>query len=182
MTPRQELILNRREVKEAFENLKSLKKDGFINVPKLTWWVLRYEELYKYCHENRHNGSCFEGMSCACTDKTQESRFSMFYPSIEEIVELYQYEEYFKQEMTVLENVRDDYPALMQWLKKNEKLGTDDFILFWIEWYEEEEEIVKPFILKEQDLNIKFKAVEWQYTIKFLEEFNELYYGSDMCL
>lgn len=181
MTPHQELILNHKEIQEALENLESLKKDGFINIPKLTRWVLNYEELYHYCQKNRHNGTCYEGMTCPCISNNPENRFSFLYPSLKEIIELHKHEEYFREEMAVLENVRDDYPDLMQWLKKNEKLGTEDFFLFWVEWYVEEPELVKPFILEEKELDIKFKAGEWQYTIKFMEEFNELYWDSDAC-
>ena len=176
MTPNQEFILNRKEIDEALENLKSLKKNGFMNIPKLTWWVLNYEELYQYCDKNRYKGSCYEGMTCPCISNNPENRFNFLYPSLQEIIELHMYEDYFRQEMAVLENVRDDYPALMQWLKKNEVLGTEDFILFWIEWYEDELETVKPFVLNEQGLDIKFKAGEWQNTINFLEAFNEFYY------
>ncbi|MGM0934607.1 MAG: hypothetical protein ACQEWD_14305 [Bacteroidota bacterium] len=181
MTPHQELLLNRKEVEEAFETLKTLNKDGFYNVPKLTWWVLRHEELYRYCHKNRHYDSCIDGMGCPCCWDKPESRFSYLYSSLQEIIELYDYEGYFKQEMAVFENVRDDYPALMQWLKKNEKLGTEDFILFWIEWYEEDGDVVKPFIMEEKDLDIKFKTKEWKYTLEFLEAFNEIYWTSDAC-
>ena len=176
MTLDEEKILNRKEIQEALENLKCLKKDGFMNIPKLTWWVLNFEELSHYCDKNRHYGSCYEGMTCPCISNNPENRFNFLYPSLQEIIELHKYEEYFRQEMFVLENVREDYPALMQWLKKNEKLGTKDFFLFWIEWYEEDLETVKPFVLNEQSLDIKFKAGEWQNTINFLEAFNEFYY------
>ena len=80
-----------------------------------------------------------------------------------------------------MENVRKDHPALMQWLKKNENLGTDDFVLFWIEWLDEERTIVNPWIMKELDLGIRFRAEEWKYTIEFLIEFNEIYWDSDAC-
>lgn len=83
--------------------------------------------------------------------------------------------------MAVLEHIREDHPALMQWLKKNEKPGTEDFLIFWTEWLEEDDTIVKPWILKEKDLGIKFRAEEWKNTIKFLEEFNEIYWTSEAC-
>ena len=176
MTPNQELILNRKEIDQALKNLKSLKKDEFMNIPKLTGWVLNYEELYQYCDKNRYKGSCYEGMTCPCISNNPENRFNFLYPSLQEIIELHKYEDYFKQEMAVLENVRDDYPALMQWLKKNEKLGTEDFILFWIEWLEEDHSYVKPFIPELEKHDIRFKAEEWKNTIRFCEVFNDLYY------
>ena len=49
-----------REIEEAFEVLEDLKKEGFYNVPKLTGWRLKYEDLYDYSHNNRHDNSCLE--------------------------------------------------------------------------------------------------------------------------
>ncbi len=175
--PNRDLYL--REIEEAIEVLDGLNKDGFYNVPKITWWILKYENLYDYSYNHRHVNSCFDGMSCCCTDKNPESKFSSLYSSLEEVVDLYKHEKYFWEELGVLENVRDDPPALMQWLKKNEKLGTEDYLLFWIDWLEEED-IVNPLIPHWQD-EFKFKTEEWKNTIRFCEVFNEIYWTSDAC-
>lgn len=181
MTALEENQLNRREIEEARELLRSFQKDGFYTVPKVTWWLLNYEEIYKYSYENRHTGSCIEGMGCGCSWDAPESRFNDLHSALKEIVVLHEYEDYFRKELEILENVREDHPALMQWLKKNEKLGTEDFFLFWTEWLEEEDNIVKPWIHKEQNLGIKFRAEEWKNIIKFLQEFNEIYWDSEVC-
>ena len=165
-----------REIEEAFEVLINLKKDDFYNVPKINWWILSYMELYKYSYDHRHVGSCFEGMGCCCTDKNPENKFSSLYSSLREVIDLHQYEPYFREELALFENVKEDHPALMQWLKKNEKLGTEDFILFWIEWLEEDHSYVKPFIPELEKHDIRFKAEEWKNTIRFCEVFNDLYY------
>ena len=178
--PHRQLYL--REIEEAFELFGTLSKDGFYNVPKLTWWILKYEELYEYSYNHRHVGSCIDGMGCSCSWDSPESRFSELYSGVKEVVDLHQHEQYFKQELAVLENVRHDHPALMQWLKKNETLGSWDFLMFWIEeWYDEEEKTVTPYLFNLRDRNLKFKAEEWQNTIRFCEEFNELYWTSDAC-
>lgn len=176
-----EILLTRREIEEAVETFKTLKKEGFFNLPKITWWLLHYKELYSFSYQNRHYGSCFKGMGCPCSWDTPESRFSDFYSALQEVVDLHEYEKYFQEEMKVFHQLKDDYPALMQWLKKNDTLGADDFILFWIEWYEEEEDIVRPFVMNWQNLEVKFKASEWHHTVSFLKVFNELYWTSDAC-
>jgi len=181
VTTSKEQQLNLREIQEARELLQGLQKDGFYTMPKITWWILHYEELSGYSYENRHSGSCADGLSCSCSWNSPESRFSDLHSELKEIIDLYQYEDYFKEELEVLQKVREDHPALMKWLKKNEKLGTEDFILFWTEWHEEELNIVKPYILEWQDLEIKFKGEEWKNTIRFCEVFNELYWTSDAC-
>ena len=169
-----------KEIEEAFEVLKGLKKNGFHNVPKITWWILKYEELYHYSYNHRHVNSCIEGMGCCCPDKNPEMRFSSLYSSLEEIVDLHSYEKYFKEELSVFENAKNDYTAHMQWLKRNETLGTEDFLMFWIEeWYNKEKQTVTPYLYALQDLDVKFKAEEWKNTIRFCEKFNEIYWTSD---
>ena len=180
MTPLEENQLNRREIQEARELLISFQKDDFYTVHKITWWVLNYKELSIYSYENRHTGSCVEGMGCGCSWDAPESKFSDLHSALKEIIDLHQYEDYFREELEVLENVREDHPALMQWLKKNENLGTEDFFLFWTEWLEEKDEIIVPWILNEKDIGLKFKAEEWKYTIEFLKEFNEIYWESEV--
>ncbi|WP_037320631.1 hypothetical protein [Salegentibacter sp. Hel_I_6] len=164
-----------REIKDALLELENLEKDGFYNIPKITWWILTFEDLAQYCRENWMNDSCFGDLPCSCVLDSPESKFKDLHSSLNEVIQLHEYESYFAKEVATLENVRNDHPALMQWLKKNEKLGTEDFFLFWIEWYEDELEKVKPFVLNKQGLDIKFKAGEWQNTINFLEAFNEFY-------
>ena len=58
-------------------------------------------------------------------------------------------------------------------------MGSEDLMDFWIEWYEEGKNIIKPFIANWQELEIKFKGEEWKYTIKFLRIFNNYYWDSD---
>ena len=178
--PRRNLYL--REIEEAFEVLAGLNKDGFYNVPKIDWWILKYEELYDYSYNHRHVNSCFEGMGCCCTEKNPEMKFSSLYKSLKEVTDLHSHEKYFKEELSVFENIRNDHPALMQWLKKNETLGTDDFMMFWIEeWYNKEKQTVTPYLFDLQNLDVKFKAEEWENTIRFCEKFNEIYWTSDTC-
>lgn len=169
-----------REIEEALEELELLKKGSFHSVPKLTWWILKNEKLNEYSNANWKNGSCFGDLPSSFNLNGKLSRFNDIYSALEEIVNLYKYEKYFEKEIGVLQNVRDDHPALMQWLKKNEKLGTEDFLIFWTEWLEEGH-TVKPFILGWRELELKFKAEEWKHTIKFLEKFNDLYWDSDVC-
>ena len=175
--PHRNLFL--REIEEAFQVLQGLEKDGFYNVPKITWWILKYEELYDYSYNHRHINSCFEGMGCCCTDKNPEMKFSSLYSSLKEVIDLHSHEKYFKEELSVFEKIRNDHPALMQWLKKNETLGSWDFLLFWLEWLEEKD-VVNPFITDWPD-EFRFKAEEWKNTIKFCEVFNEIYWKSDAC-
>lgn len=176
--PLQKIYL--REIEEAQEQLELLKKDGFYSIPPLKWWLLKQEKLYEYSKDNWKNGSCFGDLPGSLNLKGELSRFNDLYDAIKEIVELYSYEKYFREELSEFEKVRDNSPALLQWLKKNEKLGTEDFMFFWTEWLEEDN-TVKPFILGWSKLDVKFKSEEWKSTIRFCEVFNEIYWTSDAC-
>ncbi|MDX1718715.1 MAG: hypothetical protein R3353_01015 [Salegentibacter mishustinae] len=168
--------ITRKEIKDALLELENLEKDGFYNIPNITWWMLSFEDLAQYCRENWMNDSCFGDLPYSCVLDSPENKFRGLHEDLKEVIELHEYESYFKKELVELKVVRDDYPALMQWLKKNEKLGTEDFILFWIEWLEEDHSYVKPFIPELEKHDIRFKAEEWENTIRFCEVFNELYY------
>ena len=102
------------EIQEAFETLNGLEKDGFYNVPKITWWVLKYEDLYEYAYAHRHVGSCIDGMGCGCCEDVPESRFSWLYSGLEEVADLYTHEKYFAKENAIFVEAKEDYPALMQ--------------------------------------------------------------------
>lgn len=171
----------RREIQEAFELLGSLEKDGLFNVPKINWWILKYEELNEYSWNHRHTGSCIEGMGCSCSSNSPESKLSSLYSDLREVVVLHNYEKYFEEQLSVFRYVKDDYPALMQWLKKNEILGSEKFLLFWLEWYVEDSNLVIPFIPEWKNNDFKFKAEEWKNSIKFCKLFNELYWTSGLC-
>ncbi|MCG9971149.1 hypothetical protein [Christiangramia crocea] len=169
-----------KEIEEAFEVLEGLKKKGFYDVPKITWWILKYEELYHYSYNQRHVNSCYEGMGCCCTNKSPEMRFSSLYTSLEKIVDLYSHERYFEGEIKAFEQLNDNHQSLMRWLKKNEYLGSEEFLLFWLEWLDEKKEVVNPYIMNWQDEFI-FKAEDWKNTISFCKAFNSIYWTSDIC-
>ncbi len=164
----------------ALEELKDLKENGFHTIPKIHWWLLKYNDLYKYCKENWNNGSCFGELACSHTLGSEEDKFRDFYESLEEVADLHKKEAYFKEQMQVLEKVRDHSLALMKWLLHNEKLGVEDFLIFWIEWLEEDN-VVNPNITNFPNIEMKILAKEFESTIQFLEVFNELYWTSGLC-
>ncbi|MBK5192655.1 MAG: hypothetical protein JJE07_05480 [Flavobacteriaceae bacterium] len=170
----------RREIHSSLEELKNLQEDRFYTISKIHWWLLKYDILYKYCKKNWNNGSCFDELPCSHTLKSNENAFVDFYEDLEEVTELHKKESYFKEQMEGLEMVRDDNPAFMQWLRQNEKLGTEYFIIFWTEWLEEDD-IVNPGINIFPNVEVKILAKEFGNTIQFLEVFNELYWAPGLC-
>lgn len=164
-----------KDIEDSFEVLKDLKIDGFYSIPKMKRWILKYEDLYEYSYNHRHVNSCIEGMGCCGTGKTLENKFNSLYSSLKEVIDLHRNENYFEEEINTFESLNDDYPGIIEWIKKNETLGSWDYLLFWLEWVEEEKGIVNPFIINWQDEFI-FKAEEWKNTIVFCKIFNEIYW------
>lgn len=156
--------------------IKNLNKPDPISLKELETWLLQNKDLNKYAIENRFNDSCFHDLPCSCSYNNQETRFTFLYDAIWEIKRLHQYEAYFKKELKYLENHKFHPSALKECLQKNKKLGTEDFIEFWLEWYCEESQSIKPFILHWQHLNLSLRVSEWKNTIDFLQKFNALYY------
>lgn len=172
----------RREIKDALLELENSEKDGFYNVPRITWWTLTFEDLAQYCRENWLDGSCFGDLPCSCVLNSPENKFRDLHDDLNEAIELHEYESYFEKELAELEIVRDDYPALLQWLKKNEKLGADTFLLFWIDWLDEDNRFINPQVSGWEGRDLKFRPEEWKNSIQFCEAFNELYWNSDACM
>ena len=73
------------------------------------------------------NDSCFSNLSCSFVLNSPEKKFNYLHTSLSRIIELHEYEKYFQEELSILEKVKEEHQTLMQWLKKNEKSGTDDF-------------------------------------------------------
>ncbi len=168
-----------KEIHSSIAELKDLNEQGFYTIPKVNWWLLKYSDLYKYCKENWNNGSCFGELPCSHTMGSEEDKFRYFYENLEEVVDLHKKEPYFREQMEKLKMVRDNYPSLMQWLRQNEKLGVEDFLIFWIEWLGEDG-IVDPYIREFKKINIRFRSKEFENTINFLEQFNDLYWKSEL--
>lgn len=155
-----EFITNRQNIHFALEELKNFKEDGFLTIPKINRWLLKYYGLYKYCKENWNNCSCVGELPCNHTLGSEEDKFRDFHESLEKVADLHKKEPYFQEQMLVFDTVCNDSQSLMQWLLHNEKLGVDDFLIFWIEWLEEDH-TVKPFILDWSEIDMKFSAEEW---------------------
>lgn len=162
------------EIDIAILELIQLEQEGFYNIPRISWWNLKYQNLHEYCYKYRHTDSCHEDMGCGCSSNSPENTFQGLYSCLDEVLDLYMHEKYFEQELERFEYIKGNDTLINQWLLKNSKLGNEDFILFWIEWYDEDENCVKPFICNWDELGIKFKNTEWISTIKFLELYNEL--------
>ena len=69
------------EIDEAIQELIQLEKEGFYNIPKVSWWNLKYRNLDAYCFEYRHTDSCIEGMGCGCAWNSPESTFHELFSS-----------------------------------------------------------------------------------------------------
>lgn len=147
-----------------------------VTVVKLKAWLFQNKTLYKYAIENRYEASCFHDLPCSCSDIKPETRFVILYDTIRSIIDLHQYENYFKKELEYLDKANFRPQALKESFHKTEKPASEDLIEFWLEWYCEETKTIKPFILHWNQLGIKLKISEWKNTIKFLQIFNSLYY------
>ncbi|WP_300435912.1 hypothetical protein [Christiangramia sp.] len=169
-----------KRINSAIEELKSLQISDGISMAKINWWLLKHDKLYSYCKENWNNASCFEELPCFHTLNSVENKFLDFYKSLEEVAEMHKKETYFQDQLELLKKVESDSPALMQWLKKNEKLGTEDFFTFWSEWLQEHNSI-EPFLPQFEDVKVKLDPKEFEFTVRFLEEFDRLYWTSDIC-
>ena len=111
---------------------------------------------------------------------SDESKFNDLYKILEDIAEMHKKELYISAQLDILKKVETDSPALMQWLKKNEKFGTEDFFTFWTEW-SQEDNTIEPFLPQFEGVKITLDPKEFEFTISFLKEFDSQYWTSDIC-
>jgi hypothetical protein len=161
------------KIDRALNELIHLEVDGLYSIAKISWWVMKYEELSIYSYNYRHTDSCLKDMSCGCAWKSYESKFTDLYSNLEDILDLHKYEKYFEAELETFKGLQTD-TSKISWYRKNEKFGNEKFILFWIEWIDEEYNLVDPAINNWENLNIIFSGKEWKHSIKFLQIFNEI--------
>tara|TARA_R100000935_G_scaffold10692_1_gene21351 strand:- start:1822 stop:2340 length:519 start_codon:yes stop_codon:yes gene_type:complete len=166
-------------IQSSITEFRDLAKKKSYTIAKINWWLLKYYDLYKYCKDNWNTCSCFRELPCSHTMGSEENKFVDFYKSLEKVADLHKKEPYFLEQLQLFEKVRDDPSALIKWLLHNEKLGAEDFLIFWIEWMEEED-LVNPGINFFPNIEVKILVKEFESTIQFMEVFNELYWTSDI--
>jgi hypothetical protein len=171
---------------EKIEGLKSLSNDSIFKISKIEWWLLKHETLYKQTKKINDYKNLYEindrivRLPDNIGNSTSDEKFIDVYESLDVLTKLHRNEDYLKQEMAIYNMIKDEPLKVKHWLKKNEKLGAEDYVTFLIDYLDydpnDNEYHLKVFFLKNDKLEVYVDRQDFKYTIEFLEVFNALYW------
>ena len=159
-------------------------------MPRIEWWLLKYSSIYKDIKKSESEKYLFEmedgsivRLPPLCEPPTENERFICLYQALEEIAEFHKYESYFKTQMTELKIIKKSKDELKKWLKQNEKLGSEKFVCFLIDYldYDEEDKIehLKVYVYQAKEMEVLIDKADFKNTVAFLESFNKLYWTDE---
>lgn len=170
----------------CLNELKTLSSDSLFSIDKIEWWLLKHEKFY--VKSKQHNLSEYlykiDGKEVRLPDNignpTDEEKFIDVYESLDNLSKFHRNEEYFKQEMAIYKELKNEPQKVKQWLKKNEKLGFDDYVCFLTDYldYDTDDKVyhLSIFFLNNEEFEVYVDRDDFKYTIEFLEIFNGLYW------
>ena len=171
---------------DKIEELKSLSNDSIFSIDKIEWWLLKHETFYKQTKRINDSKHLYEiddrivRLPDNIGNPSDEEKFIDVYESLNNLSQLHRNESYFKQEMAIYDRIKNKPQKVKQWLKKNEKLGTEDYVTFLIDYLDylggDNEYHLNVFFLKNDNLDFYVDREDFKYTIRFLETFTELYW------
>tara|TARA_R110002096_G_scaffold434449_1_gene656038 strand:+ start:1147 stop:1722 length:576 start_codon:yes stop_codon:yes gene_type:complete len=173
-------------ISELFE----LKKNGILSISIIEWWLLKYSEFYKKTYDfvySQHLFTTDDGSVIRLPPfgkATDEEKFLELFKALDTICELNRNEQYFEQELTEYQKIKNSQSELKNWVTKNEYLGADKYVCFLIDYldYDEndQEEHLNIYVSSLKELEIYIDRKDFKNTIDFLEIFNELYWVQEI--
>jgi len=174
-------------IKNAIQEFKVFSTGNIYTIDQIKYWLEQHDDLYEYAKLNWNRGSCFGDLPCSHTLNNDLSKFNDFYNALQRIVDFHEYESYFYLELEEYQLIKDNSLQLKDWVKRNERLGSEEFVCFFSSYldYIDHSETETPYHLKvfildfnEFDVYVDRKCFE--NTIAFLEIFHKLYWEDEI--
>ena len=163
------------------EELKSLSDNGIYKRGKLEWWLLKYEEEYKYYYNDKETRSTMRITYRAdASSQRKESidllnKINVFlytYEVLGKVTKFYRNELHFKDEIKRYNSIKNNVKELDSWLKTHELDKNKKYAAF-VNLFENTRtvsgyrfDILYPFSLP---LKIRLDELEFKYTLQFLK-------------
>ncbi|GGZ65670.1 hypothetical protein [Mesonia mobilis] len=155
------------------------------NIQEIKWWLLKYTDIYnqiitlkknKYVTVSLNDGKILK--LPPLNESTEYIEFLDLYKRLENISELHKYENYFEEQINEYCNIKKSNYELKKWVAKSEDLGTNNFVLFLIDYldYSANPKHLNVYLPYSKELDLYIDRKDFKNTIEFLEIFNELYW------
>ncbi len=158
-------------------------------MPEIEWWLLKYSDIQKEIlafQESEYIDITLEDGSVVKMPPLEEDiRYKEFldlYSRLDALSEFHRYENYFEHELEAYYKVKHSLKELKKWETKNEKLATEDFMLFLVDYldYSPNAKHLNIYFPYSKDLNLYIDEQYFRHTIKFLTIFNFLYWEQEI--
>lgn len=160
------------QIDNAIKELKSFNKVHGISMDEVSWWLLKYEDLFECCSHNITPGELPSSEQLFST----KSKFRSIYEDLANLEKLKSMESIFQQRFVLYKLIKNDPRKFKEWIEHNKEEALESHFDLWFEWTDHDPEKIKPFILYWQHLNISIPYFEFKYTLKVLEIFHNHYW------
>lgn len=168
------------------KNFGFISIDGICKMPQIEWWLLKHHDKYRQIHEIESKKFWFSidgenvRLPPSFNKPSRNEKFLNIYDTLNRLSNYHRNENYFKQEIAIYKEINDKPEKVNQWLLKNEKLGSQDYVSFLLDYldYDTEDHVhhLNIFFLEDKDLKVFVEREDFKFTIEFLEIFDELYW------
>lgn len=166
---------------KPIHSLLNLMHKGLITTPKIEWWLLKYYSLYKnlldFAKNKKLNDSKNNVQRLPCTVKaTKDEIFIDVYETLDEYSKIHKLEGYFKMEVDSYQNIKDSKEGIINWVKKNEKLGADQLSTFLMNLVDIDDNEKRIHVCWISNIEIYVERKELKYLIQFSNIFYDLFW------
>lgn len=160
------------QIDNAIKELKSLNSINGISMDEVSWWLMKYEDLYK---TSDLKISPLELPSLIQLNSI-EIKFRSLYEILITLEDIKAKESIFQQRFVLYKSIKNDPRKFKEWIELNKEEALESHFDLWFEWTDYNPKKIKPFILYWQHLNISIPVSDFEYTLKVLEIFHNHYW------
>lgn len=171
-----------KNIKDAIQEFKLYSTEYIYTIDQIKSWLDQQDDLYEYAKLNWNAGSCCGSLPCGHTLNNELSSFINFHDALKEIVEVHDYEAYFWQALEEYQLIKDNQLKLKEWVKRNERLGSKEFICFFPRYldYSVNPYHLKVFVSDFHEFEIYVNRNCFLNTIAFIEIFDKLFWEDEI--
>ena len=161
-----------KEIDNAIEELRYLNTTSGISMNKISWWLLKYEDLFKT------SDSEISPLALPSLNQLNsiEIKFRSLYEILMTLEDIKAKESIFQKRFDLYNSIKDDSIKFKDWIDLNKEEALESHFDLWFEWTDHDPEKIKPFILYWQHLDISIPVSDFEYTLKVLKIFHEHYW------
>ena len=141
--------------------------DGIYSIATIKRWLLKYQVEYENIKEEESKRFMYfiddnwVRLPDYYDSRTPNERFLKIYDTLNKITDFHKQENYFKQEMAIYKNIKNDHQKVKKWLAKNEHFGAEKYFSFSLE----------------NDISINLDREDFKYTLEFIKTFDKTYWN-----